>query len=211
MPCIRHFSFLSLRICFRWNLAIYQHIFYEAKSLFRSLNIPSWWDIYLIIAIIKLRERETHTQQVSDEVTNLRFLSFREPVFSRQCISMFSDLSSVSKSRLLQISHCSNTHTAHIRTCILSSLSPMFSLAHHSRTSTQLSLSIISSSRSVVLYYRCSRFVLFVPCTRLKKKGKKTGSRTDKKRRYVTSSKTCCVCVSLSLLAFLSLRKLFNH
>ena len=36
----------------------------------------------------------------------------------------------------------SNTHTAHIRTSILSSLSPMFTRAHHSRTFTQLSLSI---------------------------------------------------------------------
>ena len=93
-------------------------------------------------------------------------------------------------------SHCSNTHTARIHTNLLSSLSPMFTQARHSRTFTHLSLSIILSSRSVVYNYnRCSWFVLFVPCTRLKKRG----------RQLVHGNKICPfvwdllrVCFSLS-------------
>ena len=41
------------------------------------------------------------------------------------------------------ISHCSNTHTAHIHRSILSGLSGMFTQAHHSRTFAQLPLLII--------------------------------------------------------------------
>ena len=50
MPCISLFTFLRLWICFRRNSAIYQHIIYEAESLFWSLNIPFSWDIYQNIA-----------------------------------------------------------------------------------------------------------------------------------------------------------------
>ena len=74
----------------------------------------------------------------------------------------------------------------------------MFTRAHHSRTFTQLSLTIdnlVFTLRCV--YNRCSWFILFVPCTRLMKRGRKLVHEKIKKRKDVT----CCVCVSLSLVA----------
>ena len=74
---------------------------------------------------------------------------------------------------------------------------------------SEKSESVKSSKISFTLrcvYNRCSWFVLFVPCTRLMKRGRKLVHGKIKIRKYVT----CCVCVSLSLLAFLSQRKLFK-
>ena len=54
-----------------------------------------------------------------------------------------------------------------------------------------------------MLCIRCSWFVLFVPCTRLMKRGRKLVHEKIKKRKDVT----CCVCVSLSL-SFLISKKI---
>ena len=54
------------------------------------------------------------------------------------------------KSFVANLTLFKHANTARIHTNMLSSLSPMFTQAHHSRTFTQLSLSIILSSRSSV-------------------------------------------------------------
>ena len=82
----------------------------------------------------------------------------------------------------------------------------MFTRAHHSRTFTRTTLTIdnlVFTLRCV--YNRCSWFVLFVPCTRLMKRGRKLVHEKIKKRKDVT----CCVCVSLSL-SFLISKKVFG-
>ena len=60
--------------------------------------------------------------------------------------------------------------------------------------------------RTTIIYNRCSWFVLFVPCTRLMKRGRKLVHEKIKKRKDVT----CCVCVSLSL-SFLISKKIVQH
>ena len=74
-------------------------------------------------------------------------------------------------------------------------LSPMFTQAHHSRTFTQLSLSIILSSRSVVYIIVLGLFFLSPTGICLKKKGRKlVHVNTSMSLRLI---ETYCVCFSL--------------
>ena len=111
---------------------------------------------------------------------------------SKTCLAYKQKLS-VANLTLFKHAHSTHSH---------SSLSPLFAQVQHSRTCTQLSPSMILSSRSVVYRIVVLGLFFFVPYRLYmpEEKGKQTSS-----REYVKSSQTYCMCVSLSLSLSLSL------